>query len=176
VVGLFFILDIIQERTGTRALAEWGGIASKTPRLATVFLIILMGAVGLPLTNGFIGEFLLLRGVFAYGVWYAVVGGVTLILGAVYMLRLYQKSMLGILPERYAGMPDIKGHELVVLAVIVFFTLFLGVWPKAILQLSEASVTNLLNQIIFLLAIVASYGGNYYFGRLRNRGVISWLV
>lgn len=149
VVGLFFILDIIRERTGTPALAEWGGIASKTPRLATVFLIILMGAVGLPLTNGFIGEFLLLRGLFEYGVWYAVFGGLTLILGAVYMLRLYQKSMLGILPERYAGMPDIKGHELVVLAVIVFFTLFLGVWPKAILQLSEASVTNLLNQIKF---------------------------
>lgn len=149
VVGLFFIIDILQERTGTRTLAEWGGIASKAPRLATVFLIILMGAVGLPLTNGFIGEFLLLKGVFDYGVWYAVFGGLTLILGAVYMLRLYQKSMLGSLPERYEGVLDIKGYEVLVLAVIVFFTLFLGIWPKAILQLSEASVTNLLNQIKF---------------------------
>ncbi|MBD1423680.1 complex I subunit 4 family protein [Sphingobacterium chuzhouense] len=149
VVGIFFIIDILQERTGTRTLAEWGGMASKTPRLATVFLIILMGAVGLPLTNGFIGEFLLLKGVFDYGVWYAVFGGLTLILGAVYMLRLYQKSMLGALPERYVNVLDIKGYEVLVLAVIVFFTLFLGVWPKAILQLSEASVTNLLNQIKF---------------------------
>lgn len=149
VVGLFFIIDILQHRTGTRKLAEWGGMASKTPRLATVFLIILMGAVGLPLTNGFIGEFLLLRGVFDYGVWYAVFGGLTLILGAVYMLRLYQKAMLGALPERQEGVRDIKGSELLVLVVIVFFTLFLGVWPKAILQLSEASVANLLNQIKF---------------------------
>jgi len=149
VVGLFFIIDILQERTGTRTLAEWGGIASKTPRLATVFLIILMGAVGLPLTNGFIGEFLLLKGLFDYGTWYAVFGGLTLILGAVYMLRLYQKSMLGALPERAEGIVDIKGYELLVLGVIVFFTLFLGVWPKAILHLSEASVVNLLNQIKF---------------------------
>lgn len=149
VIGLFFIIDILQERTGTRNLAEWGGIASKAPRMATVFLIILMGAVGLPLTNGFIGEFLLLKGVFDYGVWYAVFGGLTLILGAVYMLRFYQKSMLGALPERHAGVSDIKGYELVVLGVIVFFTLFLGIYPKAILQLSEASVTNLLNQIKF---------------------------
>lgn len=149
VIGLFFIIDILQERTATRNLAELGGLASKTPRLATVFLIILMGAVGLPLTNGFIGEFLLLKGVFDYGVWYAVFGGLTLILGAVYMLRFYQKSMLGPLPERYAGVSDIKGYELVVLGVIVFFTLFLGVYPKAILQLSEASVINLLDQIKF---------------------------
>lgn len=149
VIGLFFIIDILQERTATRSLRDWGGLANRMPRLATLFLIILMGAVGLPLTNGFIGEFLLLKGIFDYGVWYAVFGGLTLILGAVYMLRFYQKSMLGPLPERYAGVLDIKGYELVILGVIVFFTLFLGVYPKAILQLSEASVTNLLNQIKF---------------------------
>src|SRR5690606_27524272 len=108
VVGLFFILDILQERTGTRTMTDWGGIASKAPSLATAFLIILMGAVGFPLTNGFIGEFLLFKGVFGYGVWYSVFGGLILILGAVYMLRLYQKSMLGVLPERYAGVLDIK--------------------------------------------------------------------
>lgn len=149
VVGLFFIIDILQERTATRNLSELGGLASKTPRLATMFLIILMGAVGLPLTNGFIGEFLLLKGVFGYGVWYAVFGGLTLILAAVYMLRFYQKSMLGMLPERHADVLDIKGYEFVVLGVVVFFTLFLGVYPNAILQLSEASVIDLLNQIKF---------------------------
>jgi len=117
--------------------------------LATLFLIILMGAIGLPLTNGFIGEFLLLRGVFAIGVWQAVCGGLTLILGAVYMLRLYQKAMLGPLSERYEGVWDVEGVELLVLVVIAFFTLFLGLYPKAILELSEASVTNLLSQINF---------------------------
>ena len=147
VVGLFFIIDILQDRTGTRTLAELGGIASKAPRLAAVFLIVLMGAVGLPLTNGFIGEFLLLKGVFDIGVWYAVFGGLTLILGAVYMLRFYQKAMLGSLPDRYTSFVDLKGFEVLFLVIIVFFTLFLGIWPKAILQLSEASILNLLEQI-----------------------------
>ncbi|HLS94332.1 MAG TPA: NADH-quinone oxidoreductase subunit M [Sphingobacterium sp.] len=148
VVGLFFIIDILQERTGSRNLSDLGGLAHRMPRLAAMFLIILMGAVGLPLTNGFIGEFLLLKGLFDYNLWYAAVGGLTLILGAVYMLRFYQKAMLGPSQERYI-VADIRGHEVAVLAVIVFFTLFLGVWPRAVLHLSEASVTNLLNQIKF---------------------------
>ncbi|TYP94667.1 NADH dehydrogenase subunit M [Sphingobacterium allocomposti] len=148
VVGLFFIIDILQERTGSRNLSDLGGLAHRMPRLAAMFLIILMGAVGLPLTNGFIGEFLLLKGLFDYNLWYAAVGGLTLILGAVYMLRFYQKAMLGPSQERYI-VADIRGHEVAVLAVIVFFTLFLGVWPMAVLHLSEASVTNLLNQIKF---------------------------
>ncbi|MFD1771419.1 complex I subunit 4 family protein [Sphingobacterium suaedae] len=149
VVGLFFVIDILQQRTGRRNLSDWGGLAARMPRLAVAFLILLMGAVGLPLTNGFIGEFLLLKGVFDFGVWYAVFGGLTLILGAVYMLRFYQKTMLGPLTEQHEAIADIKGHELVVLSVLVFFTLFLGIWPKVILHLSEASVTNLLNQIKF---------------------------
>lgn len=149
VVGLFFIIDILEDRTGTRILSDWGGFAKQTPVLATVFLILVMGAIGLPLTNGFIGEFLLLKGVFDYGVWYAVLGGLTLILGAVYMLRFYQKSMLGPLPTKQVDSKDIKGYELFVLGILVFFTLFLGLWPKAVLHLSEASVTALLNHIKF---------------------------
>ncbi|WDF68523.1 NADH-quinone oxidoreductase subunit M [Sphingobacterium oryzagri] len=149
VVGLFFIIDLLESRTGTRDLAEWGGFAKQMPVLAAFFLIILMGAIGLPLTNGFIGEFLLLKGIFDYGVWFAAFGGLTLILGAVYMLRFYQKAMLGPLSTAHTTVPDVKGHEVLLLTIIVFFTLFLGVWPKAILHLSEASVTNLLNQIKF---------------------------
>lgn len=75
VVGLFFVLDIIQDRTGSRDLRDLGGIAKQAPRLAIVFLIIIMGAIGLPLTNGFIGEFLLLKGIYEYGIWYAVLEG-----------------------------------------------------------------------------------------------------
>ncbi|MGO1243712.1 MAG: complex I subunit 4 family protein [Sphingobacterium sp.] len=151
VVGLFFIIDLIQDRTGTRLIADWGGYAAKAPRLAWLFLLLIMGAIGLPLTNGFIGEFLLLKGIFDYGVWYAVFGGLTLIFGAVYMLRFYKKAMLGPLPEgaEHGFFEDVHGYELVVLLVIGFFVLFLGVWPRAILELSEASVVNLLNQIKF---------------------------
>ncbi|MFD2967333.1 complex I subunit 4 family protein [Sphingobacterium bambusae] len=149
VVGIFLVIDVLQRRTGSRNLSEWGGFAKPMPKLAILFLILLMGAIGLPLTNGFVGEFLLLKGLFGYGVWYAVFGGLTLILGAVYMLRFYQKAMLGPIAVEAKPMVDIQGYELLVLLIIGFFTIFLGVCPNAILRLSEASVTNLLNQIKF---------------------------
>lgn len=150
VVGLFFAIDIIQQRTGTRNLDELGGLASNMPILAITFLIIIMGAVGLPLTNGFIGEFLLLKGIFSgsdNGVWYAVVGGTTLILGAVYMLRLFQKTMLGQINDSHVHVADIKGYEVVVLSIIVILIILIGVLPNGLLHLSEASVSQLLQQI-----------------------------
>lgn len=149
VVALFFIVDMIEKRAGTRKLNELGGLASQMPQLATFFLIIVMGAIGLPLTNGFIGEFLLLKGVYGFGVWYAAVAGLTLIFGAVYMLRLYQKTMLGPLSDRFEQVWGLETHELIVLVAVVTVTLFLGVIPNVVLDLSEASVVSLLNQIKF---------------------------
>ncbi|MEJ5089494.1 NADH-quinone oxidoreductase subunit M [Sphingobacterium faecium] len=140
VVGLFFVLDIIQDRTGSRDLRDLGGIAKQAPRLAIVFLIIIMGAIGLPLTNGFIGEFLLLKGIYEYGIWYAVFGGLTLILGAVYMLRLYQKTMLGTTSERTASFVDISGVELYTLIIISGLIIYLGIFPNSLLHISSASL------------------------------------
>lgn len=150
VVGLFLIIDIIERRTGTRLLDQLGGLASKMQALAITFMVIMMGAIGLPLTNGFIGEFLLLKGMFsspANGVWYAAIGGLTLILGAVYMLRFYQKTMLGELNTSYGEVKDITGHEIVVLGIVVILILVIGVLPNYLLQLSEPSVNGLLQQI-----------------------------
>src|SRR5690606_17202737 len=111
------------------------------------FLVIVMGAVGLPLTNGFIGEFLLLIGIYEYGLWYAVFGGLTLIFGAVYLLRMYQKIMLGEHHERTADFVDVKGTEWTVLAVVVIIVIGIGVYPKPLLELSEAAVTNLIDTV-----------------------------
>ena len=150
VVGLFFVIDIIQRRTGSRNFADLGGLASRMPILAACFLIIIMGAIGLPLTNGFIGEFLLLKGIFSYtdhGVWFAVFGGTTLILGAVYMLRLFQKTMLGNISDIHIVVTDIKGVEVFVLVLIAALVILIGVVPNMLLNLSEASVNQLLQQI-----------------------------
>ncbi|MBL1410499.1 complex I subunit 4 family protein [Sphingobacterium faecale] len=149
VIGLFFVLDIIAQRTGTRSLSELGGLAQRMPKLAVFFLLIIMGAVGLPLTNGFIGEFLLLKGIYGVGVFYAVFGGLTLIFGAVYMLRLFQRTMLGAGSPAQDAVLDIKGHEVVLLLVVAAFVLYLGVFPNGLLHLSEASVTQLLQQVKF---------------------------
>jgi len=149
VIGLFFVLDIIFTRTGSRALPDLGGLADRMPKLAVFFLIIIMGAIGLPLTNGFIGEFLLLKGVYATGIWYVVFAGLTLIFGAVYMLRLYQKSMLGPIDAKYLGIADIKGYEVTILVIVAAFVIYLGVFPNGLLSISEASVGQLLQQVKF---------------------------
>ncbi len=149
VVGLFFIIDIIQRRTGSIELADLGGLASAMPKLAIAFLVLVMAAVGLPLTSSFVGEFLLLKGVYTENVWFAVFAGLTIIFSAVYMLRLFQKCMLGSVNPKWAHVEDIKGFETVVLIVVVFFVVYLGILPGGILNISEASVANLLEQVSF---------------------------
>lgn len=147
VVGLFFVLDIVARQLGTREMHVMGGIAKTAPALAILFLVIVMGAVGLPLTNGFVGEFLLLMGVYQYGIWYAVFGGLTLILGAVYMLRMYQKVMLGDVNPQTAGFVDVKGTEWLILAVIALLVIGIGIYPKPLLHISEAAVTELIGKV-----------------------------
>jgi NADH-quinone oxidoreductase subunit M len=147
VVGLFFVLDIIASRMKTNTIEELGGIAKVAPKLAIVFLIVVFGTVALPGTNGFIGEFLLLMGVYQYNIWAAVIAGLTIIFGAVYMLRMYQGIMLGKTNELTIGFTDINGTEKWTLYIICALVIALGVYPKPILQLSEASVQHLLEQV-----------------------------
>lgn len=152
VVGLFFVLDIVIRRLDTHDMSAMGGIAKPAPMLAAAFLVIVMGAVGLPLTNGFIGEFLLLIGIYEYGIWYAVFAGLTLILGAVYMLRMYQKVMLGDVNEKTSLFKDVSGSEVAVLLVIVVLVVGIGVYPKPLLGISEAAVTQLVESINIVMA------------------------
>jgi NADH-quinone oxidoreductase subunit M len=147
VVGLFFVLDIIYSRLKTNTIAELGGIAKVAPKLAIAFLIIVLGTVALPGTNGFIGEFLLLMGVYQFNIWAVVFAGLTIIFGAVYMLRMYQQMMLGKTNELTIGFEDIRGSETLVLVIICTLIIVLGVYPKPILHLSEASVQQLLEQV-----------------------------
>lgn len=149
VVGIFLVLDIIKSRTGTNRLDELGGLAYKMPVLATLFVILMMGAVGLPLTNGFIGEFLLLKSLYSAGIWYAAFAGLTLIFGAVYMLRLFQKTMLGALDSKYVKVTDASKTEVFILVILCLFVVLLGVLPNGLLKLSEASVTQLIQSVKF---------------------------
>lgn len=147
VVGLFFVLDIISSRLKTNKIEELGGLAKVAPQLAIVFLIIVLGTVALPGTNGFIGEFLLLYSVYNHSIWLGAIAGLTIIFGAVYMLRMYQKVMLGTTNELTLTFTDIKGTEKVVLYTICVLVVVMGVYPKPILHLSEAAVQQLLEQV-----------------------------
>lgn len=147
VIGLFMLVDIISRRVDTRDMGKMGGIAKVAPALAIYFLIIVMGAIGLPVTNGFVGEFLMLIGIYQYSIWYAAFGGLTIILGAVYLLRAYQQIMLGPLNDKTATFKALEWHETVVLCVVSGLIIIIGVYPQPLLNISEAAVTDLVRQI-----------------------------
>lgn len=153
VVGMFFIWDIISRRLNTRDISQLGGIAKVAPKFAIAFLIIVLGTVGLPLTNGFVGEFLLLNGVFQYSAHHyqnivlAIIAGTTIILGAVYMLRMYKNVMQGETNALTATFTDIAGSEKLALIIICVLIIGLGIYPQPILHISEAAVDNLIKTL-----------------------------
>lgn len=147
VVGLFYIIDIIQERTKTREIEQLGGIRNVAPVFNLYFLIILLSSVALPLTGGFIGEFLLFVGIFQFNHWLAAIAGLTIIFGAVYMLTAFRKVMLGETNSVTATFTDLKTRELAVLIPIALVIFWIGVYPKMFLDISAPAVTEIINSI-----------------------------
>jgi NADH-quinone oxidoreductase subunit M len=147
VVGLFFIWDIISRRMNTREIIQLGGIAKVAPKFAIAFLIIVLGTVALPLTNGFIGEFLLLNAVYQNSIAFAAVAGLTMIFGAVYMLRMYKGVMQGETNALTVTFTDISGSEVVVLGIICLLIIVIGIYPQPIFHLSEAATDNLIRLV-----------------------------
>ncbi len=147
VVGLFFIAEIIFNRTNTRQIAELGGLRQVAPQLALLFLIILLGSVALPLTNGFVGEFLLLNGIFKYNIGFAAVAGLTVILGAVYMLRSYQSVMLGDTNPRTENVLDLDLNEKIILIGLSILIIGMGVYPKPFMEISQPAIKTLLETV-----------------------------
>lgn len=145
VFGLFYIVEIVSERTKTRDLSQMGGIRNVAPLLATTFAIIMLGSVALPLTSGFVGEFLLINSLVQYKLWIGAVAGLTIILGAVYMLRTFQKSMSGETNAVTSALTDLNYHERLVLYPVVILVIIIGVYPGPLLDISEAAVKNLLS-------------------------------
>ncbi len=144
VVGLFFIVDLIQKRTNTREIAALGGIRNVNPQFAVLFLIVLLGSVALPLTNGFVGEFLLLNGVYQFNPWMAGFAGLSVILGAVYMLRSYQSIMLGETNTITSSFAPLETSEKAVLIIICAAIIVFGVFPKPLTDIVSPSVDQLI--------------------------------
>jgi NADH-quinone oxidoreductase subunit M len=142
VVGLFFATEIIYRRFETQEISEMGGIRIQAPKFASVFMILVLASVALPSTFNFIGEFAVLYSLFAINIWYAIIGGTTIILGAIYMLKMYQHVMLGELNVKI--FKDISLNETIVFLVIIVVLFFFGLYPKPIIDL----VTPALEQIV----------------------------
>ena len=141
---LFLLVGVLYERRHTREMADFGGVASRVPVTTTLFLIAALGSVGLPGLNGFIGEFLILGGVFQVNIAWAAVAATGMILGAIYLLTLVQKVFWG--AETVAAnrsLTDINGWELAGAFPIVVLIVLLGVFPRPLLNLVEGSVKTL---------------------------------
>ena len=146
--GLFLIVGIVYERRHTKAIAEFGGLAHVMPLYATVTLILFLASMGLPLLNGFIGEFMILQGAYsANPVWaYWAVSGV--VLGAAYLLWLYQRVFWGkVTHEENRHLKDLSSRELATLAPLVLFCLWIGVYPKPFLDFIHVPLARLADTI-----------------------------
>ncbi len=144
VVGLFYCADFILNRTKHHEIEGLGGIRLIAPKFATWFMIVILGSVALPLTNGFVGEFMLLFSVYQYNTWLAVFAGLTIILGAVYMLRMYQKMVLGTAIKENMVFPDLYWNEKIVLVTIGILIFVMGIFPRPIMELTEPVLKNLI--------------------------------
>ena len=134
VVGFFLCYLVIRRRTHTDIIANLGGIASVAPKFATVFLIIVLANVSLPLTNSFVGEFMILLGLFQFNPLLAIITGTTIILGAVYMLKMYQKIMYGPTNELTSQFKDLTTKEMILFTPIIVLIFLIGIYPTIILQ------------------------------------------
>jgi len=145
--ALFLAIGMIYERTHTREIAAYGGLASTMPIFAGFFLLFTLAAVGLPGTNGFIGEFLILLGGFERQPWAAVIASSGLILGAWYMLWLYQRIFFNEINEKMHGLAELNLREILTLAPMVLLIFWIGLYPNALLGFLHVSVGHLLDQV-----------------------------
>ena len=129
--ALFLLVGILYERRHTRLISEYGGLARQMPIYATYFLIIALSSMGLPLLNGFIGEFSILQGAFAKSFWWALLACTGIVLGAAYLLWLYQRIFFGELSNpANAKLPDLTFREQLTLAPLVVLAFWIGLYPK----------------------------------------------
>lgn len=139
--ALFMVVGMFYERTHTRDLSLYGGAIERVPVLGLLFLPIVLSSMGVPGTNGFINEFLCLRGAFEYSPVFGAVAALSVVLGAAYMLRLTQKVMYGpVASEQMHHLTDIDGRERLSLGVLVALIFLLGIVPNLLLRASEPSV------------------------------------
>ncbi len=146
--ALFLAVGIIYERTHTRQIADYGGIAARVPVYATFLMIITFSSIGLPGTNGFIGEFTILLGAFLHYKPYAVIASLGIILGAGYMLWLYQRVAFGKITNAHnEHLADMNAREVVAALPLVVLVFFIGLYPNAAFGVIHASVENLVQHV-----------------------------
>ena len=146
--ALFLLVGVVYERRHTREISEYGGLSKVMPVYAAVFLIMTMSSIGLPTLNGFIGEFLILQGVFVASKIWAAFAASGVVLGAAYMLYLYQRTMFGKIENpKNERLLDLSGREFATFAPLLVLAVWIGLYPKPFLDRLETSVQHVIARV-----------------------------
>ena len=146
--GLFLLVGVVYERRHTREISEYGGLSKVMPVYAAIFLIMTMSSIGLPTLNGFIGEILILQGVFVANKMWAVFAASGVVLGAAYMLFLYQRTMFGKVENpKNERLLDITQREFVTFAPLIVLAVWMGIYPAPFLRRLETSVQHIIMRV-----------------------------
>lgn len=146
VIGLWIVANAIEQKLGTRSLSEMGGLAQKAPSLSILLVVMSLANVALPLTNAFVGEFLMFNSLFKYNIWLTAVAGISIILAAVYTLNMVQKVIYGELNTLTEKATDTSFNVNFSLALIAILIIVMGVYPQPLLDLTKDAVTQLFAQ------------------------------
>jgi NADH-quinone oxidoreductase subunit M len=130
IIGLWIVVHFIEQQTGIRKISELGGLAQKAPVLAILLVVIALANIALPLTNAFVGEFMMFTGLYQFNRWYAAVAGLSIILAAVYTLNMIKNVFYGNLNTITQSFRDILPRERLVLALIVVMIFAIGIYPE----------------------------------------------
>ncbi len=151
--ALFLCVGVIYDRMHTRDIDRYGGLATRMPAYAVVFMVFTMASVGLPGTAGFVGEFLVLVGAFKVSFWLALLGSLGMILGAGYMLYLYRRVVFGALTkDDLKTILDLSPREVAIFAPLVLLTIWMGVYPSSFTQFFDASVKAMVDHHVAALS------------------------
>ena len=159
--ALFLCVGVLYDRYHSRMISSYGGLVNIMPKYALVFMIFALAALGLPGTSGFVGEFLVLVGVFQINFLVAVLASIGVILAAAYMLWLYGRVIFGKLANSETKeMPDLSNTEIYIFASLVFLTIFFGVYPEPLFNTIDVSINNLIEKYQMNINFHLAYMGN----------------
>ena len=148
IIGMWIVVELIERIWGTRKISALGGIANASPVLTVFLVIIALANIGLPLTNAFVGEFLMFNGLFSHGIWITAIALLSIILAAVYTLNMVQKVFYGeVKKQNILSLSTIDGNVVTALVIVVAIILFLGVYPKPMFELTQGSVDVFMSKI-----------------------------
>jgi NADH-quinone oxidoreductase subunit M len=145
--ALFMMVGFFYERTHTRLIKDYGGMARPMPVAAALFSLFVIGSLGLPGLSGFVGEFLILVGTFQYLKVFAVLASVGIIIGAAYLLWMYQRTMFQQANEKWLSLKDLNAREIVTMVPLVGMAVWIGIYPHTFLNMIDAPAQNILAQV-----------------------------